>query len=82
MNKEQAQSVTEMCDEEFFEHVATILRRELGAAGFARFLDNYLVNTGDYTHDRYKWLGGLTLDDILKDIRSRRELPTTPPQQP
>jgi len=59
--------VEEMTDPEFFEHVATILRRELGPAGFDRFVKEYCSNYSDYTRERYKWLGGLTIEDILKD---------------
>jgi hypothetical protein len=75
-------TLDEMTDEEFYEHVATILRHELGTAGFARFVSAYCTGSGDYTRDRYKWLGGLTVDEIMKDIRSRAEQPPIGSLQP
>jgi hypothetical protein len=72
MNPDERPDFVEMTDEEFFEHIATILRRELSTAGFDRFVNAYRKGSGDYTRDRHKWLGGLTVDDILKDIQSRR----------
>jgi len=75
-------TVEEMTDQEFFEQVATILRRELGTVGFDRFVSAYCAGSGDYTRDRYKWLGGSTVDDILRDIQSRRGQAPTQSQQP
>jgi len=74
----------EMTDEQFELHTLKLLQKELGAYGLARFLRTYRTGTGDYTRDRHKWLDGLTMDEILKDIRdveSRAELPPTPPSQ-
>jgi hypothetical protein len=73
----------EMTDEEFERHTLTLLRKELGAYGMARFLRTYRTGTGDYTRDRHQWLDGLTMDEILKDVKdieSRAGL-QTPPQQ-
>jgi hypothetical protein len=53
-----------MTDEEFYEYVATILRRELGPYGMARILRTYRSGSGDYTRDRHKWLDKLTIDEI------------------
>ena len=73
----------EMTDEEFERHTLTLLQKELGPYGMARFLRTYRSGTGDYTRDRHKWLDGVTVDDILKDIeRSRSEESSTPPTQP
>ena len=73
MNPDERPDLAEITDEEFFEHVATILRSELGPAGFDRFVNAYCKGSGDYTRNRHKWLGGLTVDDIMKDIKSRRK---------
>ena len=73
----------EMTDEEFERHTLTLLQKELGPYGMARFLRTYRSGTGDYTRDRHKWLDGVTVDDILKDIeRSRSGKSSTPPTQP
>lgn len=32
------------------------LRRDLGAAGMARFLQQFELGTGDYTAERWQWL--------------------------
>jgi len=72
----------EMTDEQFERHTLSLLQKELGPYGMARFLRTYRTGTGDYTHDRHKWLDGLTVDDILKDIQSQAEPASTPPPQP
>lgn len=72
----------EMTDEQFEQHTLSLLQKELGAYGMARFLRTYRSGTGDYTRDRHKWLDGLTVDDILKDMQNKTDLPPTPPPQP
>jgi len=62
----------EMTDEQFEHHTLTLLQKELGPYGMARFLRTYRAGPGDYTRDRHKWLKGLTVDEILKDGQSRR----------
>lgn len=61
----------QLTDEEFERHALGILKRELGADGFARFLRVYRAGTGDYTRDRRQWLAGLTIDDIASEARHR-----------
>ncbi len=63
----------EMTDEQFSQHALEILQSELGADGLARFLRVYRPGTGDYTQDRHKWLGGMTVDRIAKEIKARRK---------
>jgi hypothetical protein len=72
----------EMTDEEFEHHTLSLLQKELGPYGMARFLRTYRTGTGDYTRDRHKWQDGLTIDDILNDIQSRDVQSPTPPPQP
>jgi hypothetical protein len=55
----------EMTDEEFERHALSLLQRELGPYGMARFLRTIRTGTSDYTRDRHKWLAGLTIDEIL-----------------
>ena len=60
----------EMTDQEFQHHALSILQRELGAEGFARFLRLYRSGRGDYTKERHQLLEGVTIDEIIEQIRS------------
>jgi hypothetical protein len=62
--------IREMSDQEFQRHALAILQRELGAEGFARFLRLYRSGRGDYTKEREQLLKGVTIDDIIDQIRS------------
>ena len=61
-----------MTDEEFTRHALSVLMRELGPDGLARFLRLNRSGTGDYTRDREQWHKDLTLDQILESIRKHR----------
>ena len=61
----------EMTDQEFQRHALSILQRELGADGFARFLRLYRSGHGDYTEQRHQLLKGVTIDEVIEQIRSR-----------
>lgn len=63
-------SVREMTDLEFQRHALLILQRELGAEGFARFLRLYRSGHGDYTKERTQLLKGVSIDEIVEQIRS------------
>jgi len=67
-----------MTDEQFERHTLTLLQKELGPYGMARFLRTYRAGPGDYTRDRHLWLDGLTVDDILQKIQERKS-PAHPP---
>jgi len=62
--------IQELTDEQFQEHALSILERELGLDGLIRFLRLYRPGTGDYTADRHKWLAGITVGDIAREIGS------------
>ncbi len=69
----------EMTDEQFEHHTLSLLQKELGPCGMARFLHTYRAGTGDYTLDRHEWLGGVTMDEILNDVHSKGgQLPSQP----
>jgi len=53
-------------------HALSVLGRELGVGGLARFLRVYRSGKGDYTKDRVEWQKNLTLDQILDSIRHSR----------
>jgi hypothetical protein len=45
------------------------LKKELGAVGTAYFIRQFNIGQGDYTAEREKLLRGITLDEIIKNIR-------------
>lgn len=67
-----APEMAEMTDDEFRQHVLSILQRELGDAGVARFLGVNPIGTGDFTRDRRKWQKGLTVRKIADRIAKRK----------
>jgi hypothetical protein len=67
--------IREMSDQEFQRHALSILQRELGAEGFARFLRLYRSGRGDYTKERDQWVKGVTIDEIVEQIRSADQPP-------
>jgi hypothetical protein len=51
-----------------------ILIREMGIVDTIRFLSQFTTGSGDYTMERERWLGDLSLDQIVSEIKaSRRE---------
>ncbi|SNT31637.1 hypothetical protein SAMN05421770_107140 [Granulicella rosea] len=62
------QPVSDMTDEQFDRHAMTILARELGAGGLARFISLHRSGPGDYTADRHQWLAGVTIEDIAREL--------------
>lgn len=48
------------------------LVKALGPVGMVRFLHQFDSGSGDYTKERQQWLGSLTLEDILGEIRQKR----------
>jgi hypothetical protein len=47
-----------------------ILFREMGVVDTIRFLNQFSAGQGDYTKERKKWLGSVTLDDALSEIKT------------
>ena len=46
------------------------LRRELGAAGMARFLQQFEVGSGNYTANRWEWLqADADVDSLMTAIQ-------------
>lgn len=60
-----------MTDEEFERHALSLLRRELGLDGPARFLRVYRAGSGDYTRDRHRWLEGATIQEIMAEVEHK-----------
>ncbi len=49
------------------------LARELGPVGMVRFLQSFEAGHGDYSAERYGWLGKQDVQTLAKMIRERRE---------
>ena len=60
-----------MTDEDFERHALSVLQRELGLDGLARFLRVYRAGTGNYTRDRHRWLDGVTVEEIMAEVERR-----------
>ena len=56
------------------------LRRELGAAGMARFIQLFEAGNGDYTAERWHWLQEeadvKTIVEAIDETRAERDLGT------
>ena len=58
--------VEEMTDEQFEQFTLSVLAKELGPLGMARYLRTHSSTGVDYTRDRQQWLAHLTMDEILE----------------
>jgi len=45
------------------------LKKELGTVGMTYFIRQFNTGQGDYTAERDRLLEGITLDDIIKNVR-------------
>lgn len=54
---------------------AKILIREMGIVDAQRFLSQFRNASGDYTKERRQWLDGLTLEQIVSEIKAKRRKP-------
>ena len=45
------------------------LQKELGTVGAVYFLRQFEVGTGNYTEEREQLLAGISLDEIVKNVR-------------
>jgi hypothetical protein len=62
----------QLTDEQFEQHALSVLHRELGVYGLARFLGVYRAGTGGYTRDRHQWLKGLTVQELAQEFEGRQ----------
>lgn len=51
--------------------------REMGIVDILRFLSQFNRGTGDYTQERGEWLDQWSLDEIIKEIKIKRNEPTS-----
>ena len=64
--------VEQMNDEELRDEGWKALVKRLGVAGATRFMAESERGVGDYTRDRMKWLGRLSLKDITTAIGAKQ----------
>jgi len=65
---ETVERIEKMTDDEFERHARSILHRELGVYGLARFIRVSRAGSGDYTRDRHQWLDGLSVEDVVGQL--------------
>jgi len=53
------------------------LVKELGYAGATKFILQYETGAGDYTKERQKLLNGVSLENILAEIKGRKRIQHT-----
>ena len=63
----------QMSGEEIRTRGLALLRRELGRAGLARFLQHFETGKGDYTREREKNLANLTMDELKQRVRRKNK---------
>jgi hypothetical protein len=49
------------------------LSKALGPIGMVRFLHLFETGVGDYTKERKKWLSGVSVQDITKEVKEKRK---------
>jgi hypothetical protein len=49
------------------------LSRDLGPVGLVRFLQQFETGYGDYTAERYRWLGEPTVQEVAEEIRRQSQ---------
>jgi len=50
-----------------------LLCRQIGPVNTARFLNQFTTGLGNYTQERDEMLGNATVDELLLEIKQRRE---------
>ena len=49
-----------------------ILFQQMGVVDTFRFFNQFTLGSGDYTKERHQWLDYLSLQDIVAEIKTRR----------
>jgi hypothetical protein len=57
---------------EISRRAAHILFKEMGVVDTIRFLNQFSIGQGDYTKEREKWLGDISMDDAITQIKAER----------
>ena len=53
------------------------LYREIGIVDTVRFINQFTTGYGDYTHERQELVAGMTLDDMVSQIKRERSARTS-----
>jgi hypothetical protein len=56
-----------------------VLGKHLGVVGMVRFLQQSEMGWGNYTEERYQWLGDPDLTEVAKNIQARLQHPDHTP---
>jgi hypothetical protein len=56
--------------EQIREQGLAVLRQHLGIVGMVRFLQQSELGWGNYTKERYQWLGDPDLEELAKKIQA------------
>ncbi len=65
-------AIDQLTDEEFERHALEVLLRELGPDGLARFLRLNRSSESDYSVERERWLGDISVDGIVESVLKHR----------
>jgi len=52
-----------------------ILFREMGIVETIRFLNQFSIGRGDYTKERERWIGDISLDEAIAQIKAGKNQP-------
>ena len=58
--------------EQICEQGLAALRQHLGIVGMGQFLQQSEMGRGNYTEERYQWLGDPDLEELAKKIQAHR----------
>lgn len=58
---------------EISDQAIRLMVRELGAADAARFISQFTMGHGDYTKERKELFEDMTIEDIVQEMRHRRQ---------
>ena len=53
-----------------------VLYREIGIVNTVRFVNQFTTGYGDYTQEREELFAGMTLDDIVSEIKRKSQAPS------
>lgn len=52
-----------------------VLCQEIGVVNTARFMSQFTVGYGNYTEERHELLADMSLDDIVSEMKRKKEHP-------
>jgi hypothetical protein len=59
---------------EITQEAIKVLCQQIGPVNTVRFVNQFTVGYGNYTEEREQLFAGMTLDDILSEIKREKEL--------